>query len=766
MGIRNKIIIILVIFSIVPAIIIGTIAINTGTNALMRNIGSASLDFSESVTSRVNDYLFHKYENTLAWSSNEQFALALEHGLHYADDTSSLLEDIKQAYNGYHYIALVDSSGMVVASSGQNQLKGEALFANKMALHAALQGRQSFDGPMYDDAAKEYAFNIYAPVKNFKDSSLNSGVIIASLDWEMINEMISGIKIRGKSQKMTDHIMMTRSDGLAISCYDPEEMFTDNLITIGMQSARWASEGKRGFLVETSEHNMKSFSTYSYLPDVQGMPNPGWLIIILQDYEDIFSSTRNLRLVVVLFTVSIVILLLICSYVLARKITLPLSRIAVAAKAIGDGNYDHMISEDSNDEVGSLASSFNTMATKLKMTMSDLNDSVEEAKQANKAKSAFLANMSHEIRTPMNAIIGMTDMALETELTTEQREYLETTRISSASLLVLLNSILDLSKIEAEKLKIKEIDFNLISVIESVISMFSFQAVREGIDIDFTVHPDVPFELNGDSNCLRQILVNLFGNAIKFTNKGSISLYVAKVAGKDESNQTFILHFSIHDTGIGIPKDKIKSIFGRFSQVDESSTRKYTGTGLGLTISQKLVNLMGGKIWAESEQGKWSIFHFTAGFRKGLPLEKQETKLLFDVSKDFCKTDSLMILLAEDNLVNQKVASKMLEKCGHNVQIACNGREAVEALKGNKFDLILMDIQMPEMDGIEATELIRNSKDSYIDPNIPIIAVTAHAFEEDRERCLNAGMNSCINKPFRKQDLISEIDRIVQVNRF
>ncbi|HDK16883.1 MAG TPA: response regulator, partial [Nitrospirae bacterium] len=288
---------------------------------------------------------------------------------------------------------------------------------------------------------------------------------------------------------------------------------------------------------------------------------------------------------------------------------------------------------------------------------------------------------------------------------------------------------------------------------------------NKGLDLLCHINPDVPLSLRGDELRLWEIIVNVLGNAIKFTGRGKVILKVERRTSgngnEDQDSQTVLLHFSVSDTGIGIPEDKLKIIFDSFTQSDGSSTRKYGGTGLGLTISKKLVNMMGGEIWAESEPGKGSTFHFTAIFgisHKAVEQEPPSQDTGFE-TEPF--TNRLNILLAEDNILNQRLAVRILEREGHAVEVAGNGQEVLEVLKKQRFDLVLMDVQMPEMDGIEAARIIRNSKGSGFDPEIPIIAVTAHAFEEDRQRCLKAGINTCITKPFKRQELFTEIERLV-----
>ena len=549
------------------------------------------------------------------------------------------------------------------------------------------------------------------------------------------------------------YVVITRNDGFSL-------IFTKSGWKQGTLSGEWLPTGSRDPKSSIQKNDLSSVKVYHYsFPFQYSSIDWGWIHIGLS-LETFNADIKTMYLRTLLL--ALICLIVGCSIapVFARRLTNPISTLVNTTELVAYGDLAARVNIRTGDELEFLGQSFNTMTEKLQQTQTETVTAKNRAEAASKAKSQFLANMSHEIRTPMNGVLGLLGLLRNAPVGDEQLRMIQMAHGSAEKLLEIINNILDFSKIEAGKLQIHSTYFTPADLVREVIDMFWIKVQGTNVNLMCAIDDAVPKAVKADNVRIRQVLINLIGNAIKFTEQGEVSLRLT-LAGK--TSEHALLRFEIQDTGSGIPPDKQQVVFDPFSQADNSMSRQYEGTGLGLAISKELVEAMGGHIGLQSELGKGSLFWFTIRTQNtgvipaSTPFDGRVAESVVRHGRD----QMPRVLLAEDNRVNQELGRMVLESLDCEVDVAWNGREAVEAVLEKDYDLVLMDCQMPEMDGYEATVIIRQSEsESTVEKRRTyIVALTANVMDGDRDLCIAAGMDDYVSKPFKPRQIQALLDR-------
>jgi signal transduction histidine kinase/ActR/RegA family two-component response regulator len=811
MKIRNKLILASVAIALLVAGFVGYIAVSTGQHALQSSIGKVSVTLADRILDDIGGNIHHRIEEVQFFCNKstvqEELAISnkefdkFDNVQHYIDQqdkawtkageneispfmhqliNNELSEEIRnkleakdyyKGKKGYAVFGEVFVTNKYGANVAQTNKTSDYWQADEHWWQYAKQNGLYVGDIKYDSSANVYSTDI-AIILNSENGEF-AGIIKAVLNIQDIINTVTEWQDKIAQDKIVNFNLITR-DGKFIYSTGEFEFLGD---TPKELSSRLKTRDSNWFINQNGDKDQGKLYAYARSSNSKILRDLGWIMLIEQNTKEILAPVVQLRNYILISLTAVVALAMLISLIIADTISKPITSLSKATIEIGKGNLDTRVDIRSNDEFRELARSFNKMVANLKeatyardKTEKRLNISQDklkeqivqlaqarvEAETANKAKSQFLANMSHEIRTPMNAIIGFTDLLFDKETTEEKKQYITMIQTGGSNLLQIIDDILDFSKIEAGKLEIEMASCSLDEILSQAKSLVMLKASEKGLDFQINTNKNVPEQIYTDAGRLSQCLINLVNNAMKFTEKGHVHIHVSL----EENGSRPFVRFDVEDTGIGISKDRQDAIFESFTQADESTTRKYGGTGLGLTITRQLIELLGGELTVTSEEGKGSVFSLSvpAGFEASNqpPLDGDTTAATADKSaaKSEWPEYSGHILVAEDSAPNQALIRIMLEKMGLEITIAEDGNEVLAMALADEFDLIFMDIMMPHMNGYEATKAIRKAGITT-----PIVALTANVMKGDEQKCIAAGCDDYLAKPMKYKELLELLDK-------
>ncbi|GLP97262.1 hybrid sensor histidine kinase/response regulator [Paraferrimonas sedimenticola] len=787
MQIRTKLIGLLLCLSLLPLVIVGATLVHRAQEALARTAFTHLEYVRDSKKKRVLRY-FNRLESEARVIANSQavairlqaFDQIMQKGGTQTQEYQELDAQIRFVYEqfltefGYHDLMLINPAGTIIYSTRADENLGANLLSSPhpdnilgQSLPQALNSIVITDFGFYPVGSNQLLGFVIAPIKR-QQGYLGSLVLKFTPDDlnEIMQERTSAmasqeVYLVGPDKRMrSDSYLDPYNRSVRASFSEPQAGIVDTL------ASQKALAGETGESTILDYRNIPVLSAYTPVPVEQQT----WALIAEVDEDEAYAGITRLVNLMLMIGGSVLVVVVLISPFIATVITRPVTSLTQSSIDIAKGNLDAEVEQHWRDEFGILAKNFNEMRESIKeqiqtirsqkaeldkvneglesqvlLRTAELEKSIEEVQAATQAKSEFLANMSHEIRTPMNAILGMAHLALQTKLDDRQYNYITKIHHSAKLLLGIINDVLDFSKIEAGKLTLEAVPFRLADVMDNLANLLEANLAGRPIQLEFDVANNLPPVLIGDELRLTQVLTNIGGNAVKFTQQGKIQIHAQMY---QDDGDTALLHFSVKDSGVGMTDAQMGKLFRSFSQADASTTRKYGGTGLGLAICQHLTGLMGGEIWVRSRPNKGSTFHFTARFG----VANQTQAPVVEASEPSVDLTGARVLLVEDNAINQELARELLEQKGVQVVGAEHGGRALEAVRNQEYDLILMDCQMPQMDGYQATRAIREMPGMA---DIPIIAMTANAMVADRDKAFSAGMNDYITKPLDVNQLFS-----------